>query len=60
MFALQKVPGGLCFLGPTSVWLRSCGTAGKPGGNRENKLQPAVSGVTGLLDQFTGAEADGG
>ena len=30
--------------GSTAAWLRYCGTAGKLGGNRENKLQPAVAG----------------
>ena len=28
--------------GTTVVWLRYCGTAGKPGGNRENKRQPVA------------------
>ena len=30
-------------------WLRSCGTAGKPGGNREDKHQPVPLGEPGLL-----------
>ena len=33
----------------TSAWLRSCGTVGKPDGNRENKHQPETLGETGLL-----------
>ena len=32
------------------VWLRYCGTAGKLGGNRENKHQPVAMGGPGLLD----------
>jgi len=35
--------------GVTVGWLRSCGTAGKPGGNRENKYQPVPLGEPGLL-----------
>ncbi|MDO9351367.1 MAG: hypothetical protein Q7U55_09025 [Deltaproteobacteria bacterium] len=35
--------------GVTVGWLRSCGTAGKPGGNRENKHQPVLLGEPGLL-----------
>jgi hypothetical protein len=38
--------------GPTGVWLKYCGTAGKPGGNRENKPQPVASEETGLLDSM--------
>jgi len=30
--------------------LQYCGTAGKPGGNRENKLHPIVGGVPSLLE----------
>jgi hypothetical protein len=35
--------------GVTVGWLRSCGTAGKPGGNREDKHQPVPLGEPGLL-----------
>ena len=35
--------------GVTVGWLRSCGTAGKPGGNREDKHQPVPPGEPGLL-----------
>jgi len=35
--------------GVTVGWLRSCGTAGKPGGNREDKHQPVPIGEPGLL-----------
>ena len=35
--------------GVTVGWLRYCGTAGKPGGNRENKPQPETPEVPGLL-----------
>jgi hypothetical protein len=35
--------------GVTVGWLRSCGTAGKPGGNREDKHQPVPLGDPGLL-----------
>ena len=35
--------------GVTVGWLRSCGTAGKPGGNREDKHQPVPLGESGLL-----------
>ncbi len=35
--------------GVTDGWLRSCGTAGKPGGNREDKYQPVPLGEPGLL-----------
>jgi hypothetical protein len=35
--------------GVTDGWLRWCGTAGKPGGNREDKHQPAPLGELGLL-----------
>jgi len=38
--------------GVTGVWLKYCGTAGKPGGNRENKPQPVASEETGLLDSI--------
>ena len=34
----------------TDVWLRWCGTAGKPGGNGEHKHQPTASGEADLLD----------
>jgi len=37
-------------LGTTDVWSEYCGTAGKPGGNGENKPRPVGSGETGLLD----------
>jgi hypothetical protein len=33
----------------TGAWLRSCGTVGKPDGNRENKHQPETLGEAGLL-----------
>jgi hypothetical protein len=33
--------------------LRSCGTAGKPGGNREDKHQPVPRGEPGLLTKGT-------
>src|SRR4030042_1903543 len=35
--------------GVTVGWLRSCGTVGKPGGNREDKHQPVPLGEPGLL-----------
>jgi len=35
--------------GVTIGLLRSCGTAGKPGGNREDKHQPVPLGEPGLL-----------
>ena len=35
--------------GVTIGWLRSWGTAGKPGGNREDKHQPVPLGEPGLL-----------
>ena len=35
--------------GVTVGWLRSCGTARKPGGNREDKHQPVPLGEPGLL-----------
>ena len=35
--------------GVTDGWLRSCGTVGKPGGNREDKHQPVPLGEPGLL-----------
>ena len=35
--------------GVTVGWLRSCGTAGKPGDNREDKHQPVQLGEPGLL-----------
>jgi hypothetical protein len=37
---------------PTGVWLKWCGTVGKPGGNGENKHQPAAPGETILLDNW--------
>ena len=37
--------------GATVGWLRSCGTAGKPGGNREDKHQPVPPGEPGLLSK---------
>ena len=39
--------------GVTVGWLRSCGTAGKPGGNREDKHQPVPFGEPGLLTKGT-------
>ena len=39
--------------GVTVGWLRSCGTAGKPGGNREDKHQPVPLGEPGLLTKGT-------
>jgi hypothetical protein len=38
--------------GVTVGWLRSCGTAGKPGGNREDKHQPVPLGEPGLLTKI--------
>ena len=38
--------------GVTVGWLRSCGTAGKPGGNREDKHQPVPLGEPGLLTNY--------
>lgn len=35
---------------PAGVWLKWCGTVGKPGGNGENKHQPTAPGETSLLD----------
>ena len=32
------------------IWKRYCGTAAKAGGNRENKLLPAVTGGSCLLE----------
>ena len=37
---------------PMDVWLKYCGTAGKPALNGENKHQPDVSGETALLDSI--------
>jgi len=39
----------------TGARLRSCGTAGQPGGNGENKHQPATSGGAGLLSTLHSA-----
>ena len=39
--------------GVTVGWLRSCGTAGKPGGNREDKHRPVPLGEPGLLTKGT-------
>ena len=39
--------------GRTAVWTRYCGTAGQPGGNRENKRCPGIAGETGLLTEFS-------
>ncbi len=36
----------------TDVWLRWCGTAGKPGGNGEHKHRPTASEETDLLDSI--------
>lgn len=41
----------------TSAWLRSCGTVGKPDGNREDKHQPETLGETGLLTEVMWQEA---
>src|SRR4030042_3042383 len=41
--------------GVTVGWLRSCGTAGKPGGNREDKHQPVPLGEPGLLTKSSPA-----
>ena len=35
----------------TDVWSRYSGTAGKPGGNRENKLRPVALEGSRLLDK---------
>ena len=42
--------------GVTVGWLRSCGTAGKPGGNREDKHQPVPLGEPGLLTKSWGIQ----
>jgi hypothetical protein len=34
----------------TVIWKRYCGTAAKAGGNGENKLRPAVTGDSCLLE----------
>ena len=39
-------------LAPTDVWLRYCGTAGKPGGKRRKQTSTCISGETGLLDSI--------
>jgi hypothetical protein len=36
----------------TVIWKRYCGTAAKAGGNGENKLLPAVMGVSCLLEKI--------
>jgi hypothetical protein len=41
-------------MGTTMIWKKSCGTAAKAGGNRENKPPPAVMGVPGLLENDEG------
>ena len=35
----------------TGIWKRYCGTIAKAGGNGENKLLPAVTGGSYLLEQ---------
>jgi len=37
---MKIVADGCEVLDPTAVWLKYCGTVGKPGGNGENKPQP--------------------
>jgi hypothetical protein len=34
----------------TVIWTKYCGTAAKAGGNRENKPDPVVMGVSCLLE----------
>jgi hypothetical protein len=34
------------------IWTKYCGTAAKAGGNRENKPDPAVMGVSCLLESI--------
>ena len=38
------------------IWTRSCGTAAKAGGNREDKAQPTVMEVPCLLTKISGAD----
>ena len=37
--------------GQLLLWIKYCGTAGKPGGNRENKPYPKAWGVPSLLEK---------
>jgi hypothetical protein len=38
----------------TLVWMKSCGTVGKPDGNRENKPHPVAREVSRLLENNPG------
>jgi hypothetical protein len=47
----RKVVCWICEgLGPMDIWLKYCGTAGKPSSKRRKQSQPVVLEETGLLD----------